>query len=147
MTTLAKILMVIHLLALAFGVGAATVKIVLLIKCNTHHSFLSTFFKVAKPITQLIIAGLVLLTLSGLGWLFIGYSYTLLFIAKLILVGAVWVIGPIIDNVVEPKFMKLAPLTGETATPEFIRIQRQYFMMEVTATALMYVITILGALL
>lgn len=147
MVTLFKILMLIHLFALAFGVGAATVKIVLLLKCNSDYSFLPAYFKVAKPVTQLLVIGMVLLTLSGIGWLFMGYSYTTLFIVKLILVGGVWTIGPVIDNVVEPKFEKLAPSAGGTATPEFMRIQKKHLILEVTATGLMYAVTIIGALL
>jgi len=50
---------------------------------------------------------------------------------KLILVGAIWVLGPFIDNVVEPEFQRLAPATGEPASPEFIRVQKQYLALEI----------------
>lgn len=53
----------------------------------------------------------------------LAYPITMRLVLKLILVGAIWVLGPVIDNVVEPKFRKLAPAAGEAASPEFIRIQ------------------------
>jgi hypothetical protein len=67
-------------------------------------------------------------------------------VLKLIHVVAIWVLGPIIDNVVEPKFRKLAPAAGEVASPEFIRIQKQYLTLEVMATGLFYVIIMMWVL-
>jgi hypothetical protein len=70
----------------------------------------------------------------------------LLVTLKLILVVAIWVLGPVIDSVVELKFRKLAPASGETASPEFIRILKQYLTLEVMATGLFYVIIIMWVL-
>ncbi len=147
MSTVPMVLMAIHLLGLSLGVGSATVKLVLLFKSKANTEFLPVYFMVAKSITRLIIMGMILLTLSGIGFLFVGYSFTTLFIIKLVLVGLMWVIGPVIDNVVEPKFEKLIPSQGETPTPEFVRIRKKYLILEVTATGLMYAITIIGAML
>ncbi len=141
------ILSLTHLIGLALGVGAATVKLVLLIRCNSNYEFVPVFLKVTKTITRIIVIGLILLTLSGIGWILLGTYFTPLFIIKLFLVGSVWVVGPFIDNAVEPKFKKLAPAPSEQATPEFIRIQKQYLLLEAFATLLFYVITILGILL
>ena len=65
---------------------------------------------------------------------------------KLVLVGAIWVLGPVIDNVVEPKFRQLAPGAGESASPAFIRIRQQYLLLEVIATGLFYVIVVMWVL-
>jgi hypothetical protein len=135
------------MVGLAMGVGAATVKLVLLYKCRTNYGFLHIYLKAAKSITRLIITGMILLTLSGIGWIIMGYSFSTLFIVKLVLVGVVWLLGPIIDNLIEPAFIRLVPLTGENATPEFVRIQKQYLAIEITATMLMYAITIIGVVL
>lgn len=89
---------------------------------------------------------LALVTLSGIGWLLIGYSLTRLLLVKLVLVGAIRVIGPVIDNVVEPKFVRLASASGESSSPAFLRIQRQYLWLEATATGLFYVIVIIWVL-
>lgn len=147
MISLWFILSLTHLIGLALGVGAATVKLVLLIRCNSNYEFVHVFLKVSRTITRIIVIGLILLTLSGIGWILLGTYFTLLFIIKLFLVGVVWVVGSLIDNVVEPKFKKLAPAPGEQASLEFIRIQKQHLLLEVFATLLFYVIMILGALL
>ena len=147
MLTIYSLLTVMHLLGLALGVGSATVKLILLFRCNSNYDFMPVYFSVTKHITRLIVLGLILLTLSVIGWLFIGYSFTPLLIVKVVLVGLVWVLGPIIDNVAEPRVKKLIPLQGDTASLAFIHIQKQYLVLELTATLLMYAITILGAML
>ncbi len=140
MTSLPSVLSLAHLIGLVLGVGAATVKLTLLLKSRTDHAFVPAYVAAARPITRLIILGLALLTLSGAGWLLIGYPFTTLLVVKLVLVAAIWVMGPVIDNVVEPKFLKLAPSAGESASPAFIRAQQHYLLMEAIATGLFYVI-------
>ena len=61
---------------------------------------------------------------------------------KLVLVAAILVIGPIIDNVVEPKFRQLATAGETTPAPAFIRAQRQYLGLEIVATLLFYVVVV-----
>lgn len=141
-----SLLSLVHLLGLALAVGCATVKVVLLFKCKSDPRFLPVYLGVARPITRLIILGLILLTLSGVGWLLLGYPFTLLLVVKLVLVAAIWVLGPIIDNIVEPEFRKLVPLSGEPASPAFSRIQRRYLVLEISATLLFYVIVIIWVL-
>jgi hypothetical protein len=143
--SLSSLLTLTHLIGLAWGVGAATVKVVLLLKCNADYAFVPVYIKVARPITRQIILGLVLLTLSGIGWLLLGYPFSSLLVVKVILVGAIWVLGPVIDNVVEPKFMKLAPALGEPASAAFIRAQKQYLTLEIIATLLFYFIIVIWA--
>lgn len=145
MISLWSLFSVIHVIGLALGVGSATVKLVLLLKCNADYAFVPVYLKVARPITRLIILGIVLLTLSGIAWLLLGYQFTSLLVVKVILVGAIWVLGPVIDNVVEPKFQKLAPALGEPASAAFIRIQKQYLTLEIIATLLFYVIIVIWA--
>lgn len=147
MISLTSFLYLAHLIGLALGLGCATAKLALLARCRTDPAFVPTFIAVARPITRLIILGLILLTLSGAGWLFSGYSLTRLLLVKLVLVGAIWVLGPIIDNVVEPRFVRLAPAQGESTSTAFARIQRQYLWLETIATGLFYVIVIMWMLL
>ena len=136
-----------HLLGLALGVGAATVKLTLLLKCNSNYDFVPVFIKVTRLITHIIIFGLILLTLSGIGWVLLGTSFTPFFITKLVLVVLIWILGPYIDNAIEPKFIKLAPPIGESPTKEFVKVQKKYLIMETIATMLFYAITIMGVLL
>jgi len=136
-----------HLLGLALGVGAATVKLTMLLKCNSDYNFVPAFIKVTKLITRIIVFGLILLTLSGIGWILQGTPFTSLFIIKLILVVLIWILGPYIDNVIEPKFKELAPMPGDSPTKEFVKMQKKYLAVEAIATMLFYVITIMGVLL
>jgi hypothetical protein len=136
-----------HLIGLALGLGCATAKLTLLARCRADPEFIPTYIAVARPVTRLIILGLALVTLSGIGWLLMGHPLTRILIVKLVMVGAIWVIGPVIDNVVEPKFAGLVPAKGESSSPAFQRIQRQYLWLEATATGLFYVIVIMWVLL
>ena len=147
MISLPSFLTFVHLIGLAIAIGAATVKLTLLIKCRSNSDFISVFIKASKPITKLIITGLVLLTLSGIGWLLMGYSFTTLLIIKLVFVGAIWILGPVIDNVIEPKFLKLAPASGQQTSSEFSSALNKYIGMEIIATGLFYVIIIIWVLI
>jgi hypothetical protein len=146
MMALSSLLSVLHLLGLALAVGAATVKLGLLLKCSADPAWLPAYLKVARPITRQIVLGLVLLTLSGIVWLLLGQRFTTLLVVKVGLVAAIWALGPFIDKVVEPRFRQLAPAPGERASPAFIRVQKQYMALEVTATLLFYVITVIWVL-
>jgi hypothetical protein len=146
MPSLRAVLMVVHLIGLALGVGAASGKLTLLWKCRKDDGFVPTYKAVARPLTHLIILGLALLTLSGIGWLIAGYPLTSLLVAKLFLVLVIWVLGPIIDNVVEPMFMQLAPAPAEAASEAFVRIRTKYLMVELLATGLFYVVILMWVL-
>ena len=147
MISLPSLLTFVHLVGLALAVGAATAKLLLLIKCRSNSELVQVFIKVSKPITHLIIIGLILLTLSGIGWLLMGYSFTTLLIIKLVFVAAIWVLGPVIDNVIEPKFLKLAPAGGQQASSEFSSALNKYLGMEIIATGFFYIIIIIWVLI
>ena len=144
MPSSASLLSLAHLIGLALAVGSATVKLSLLVRSKRDHAFLPVFVAADKPITRLIVLGLILLTLSGVGWLLLGYSLTPRLVVKLALVGAIWVLGPVIDNVVRPRFEKEAPARGQSASPGFVRIiERRYLALEAIATGLFYVIIVM----
>lgn len=142
-----SLFLVVHLIGIALGLGSATVKLVLLLKCRGDITFTSSYLKVARPITRLIILGLILTALSGIGWLYQGYPFSAHLIAKLLLVAAILVLGPIIDNVAEPKFRKLAPENGESASLEFTKARQLYLTLEIAATGLFYVIVAMWVLI
>ena len=147
MISLSALMTFVHLLGLVLGVGAATVKLVLLLKCRADHLFVPVYLRVVRPISRMIVLGMILLTLSGIVILLFGYPWSQLLLVKLILVGAIWVLGPVIDNVVEPKFSAYSVQTDATASAAFLRVQQQYLTMEVVATGLFYVIIGLWVLL
>jgi hypothetical protein len=136
-----------HIIGISLAVGAATAKLTLLFKCNSDDSFVSSYLQVSRPITKIIIIGQTLVTLSGIGWLFYGYGFTTLLIIKIVLVAAVWVLGPYMDNAVEPKFRALAPVVGQSATPEFKKIRKRLLGLEVLATLIYYTIIVIWVLI
>ena len=146
MPSIPSLLSLAHLLGLALGVGCATAKLRLLFKCKADPAFVPAYIAAARPLTQLLLSGFILLTLSGVGWLLLGYQFTPLLVVKLAMVAAIWVLGPIIDNVIEPEFRKLAPRVGEPASPAFIQIQHRYLLFEMVATGLFYVIVVMWVL-
>jgi hypothetical protein len=84
-------LLLVHLVGLAIGLGAATAKLVLLFRCRADGAFVPTYLAVVRPITRRIILGLVLLLLSGSGFMAIGHSFTPRLVTKLVLVAAIFV--------------------------------------------------------
>lgn len=146
MTSTWSLLSLVHLIGLALGVGGATAKLVLLARCRTDTGFVPTFAAVARPVTRVIITGLVLLILSGIGFLLAGYGFTPVLIVKLVLVGAVLVLGPLIDHVFEPRFLALAPASDAPPSDAFKRARGGYLLVEILATGLFYVIVVMWVL-
>lgn len=137
----------IHLIGLALAVGSSTVKLALLVRCIADPELVPAYLKVVRPITRLLVLGLILLTLSGIGALALGYSFTRVLLVKLILVAAVWTMGPIIDKIMEPRFRELAPEAGEAASLNFIQARTKYVTLEAVATAIFYVIVVIWVML
>jgi hypothetical protein len=147
MFSLPSLLLFAHLVGLALGVGAATVKLVLLFRCNADPAFVPVYATVVRSVTRQILIGQVVMTLSGIGWLVAGHPFSPRLVVKLVLVVAIWVLGPVIDNAVEPRFLKLAPTSGASPSPAFVRIQRQYLSLEVLATGIFYLILVMWVVL
>lgn len=147
MISLTSLLFTVHLLGLAFCIGASTVKVILLFRCKADHEYVPVFLKVVRPITRVIIIGLILSTLSGIVWLFTGYSFTTRMIIKIVLVAVIWILGPIIDNVLEPKVSRLAPAAGESASPEFTAALNRFLAIDTIAGGLFYVILVMWVLI
>jgi hypothetical protein len=146
MPSVPSLLTLIHVVGLVLGVGSATSKLVLLLKGKADKAFLPGYIAASRPLTKLIILGLVLLILSGIGWLIVGYEFSLLLFIKITMVAAIGVLGPIIDNVVEPKFRKLALEPGGHESPDFLQVQREYVRLEIVATGLFYAIIVMWML-
>jgi hypothetical protein len=142
MISFSSVILRLHLIGLALGIGAATVKLALVVKCNTDYTFVPYYNKVSKPITGFIVLGVMLLTFSGIIWLIQGYPFTLRLIIKLVLVSAIWGFGMFIDNVIEPKFHKLSPISDQPASPEFVRIQKKHLALEIIATVIFYAVIV-----
>jgi hypothetical protein len=146
MPSWSQLLSVAHVVGIALGVGAATVKVAMVLRCNADPAFARVYLSVAKFMTRQIILGMIVMTLSGIGWLLLGYPFSALLVVKLVLVAAMWVMGPVIDNAVEPRFARLAPAAGEGASAEFIAARTRYVTLEIVATLVFYVIIVLWML-
>jgi hypothetical protein len=141
-----QVILLVHLAGMGLALGGAAVKLSILVGCRLDPSLTAAYVRVAKPITRLIVVGMLLLTASGILWLVLGRPFTPELYVKIALAGVVWVLGPVIDNVVEPTFVRLAPAGGAAVTPEFARVQRRHLALELIATALLGAITVLGVL-
>lgn len=136
-----ELLTLIHVLGLALGLGAATTKTVLLLRCGADAELVAAYLGVRRLVTRVIMTGLALLVVSGAGFFLDGSSLGADLIFKLVLVAALFVLGPVIDNVLEPRFAKAAPAPGAPASAEFVDARRLYVAVEVAATSLFYLIT------
>lgn len=138
---------VVHLVALALAVGAATAKNVLLYRCRSQPSRVPFFLAVEGPITAQIIAGQVLLTVSGIAYAYLlGYSFTPRLMVKVGLLLLVWVLGPTIDHVVSPALKRAVAGGVEPSSPEVERAVRRYLLWDVLATAVFYAIVVFWVL-
>ena len=146
MTTTRFLLTLLHLLGMALATGAAAVKVALLLGARADSGLTAVYLRVVKPVTRLLVTGLVLATATGAAWLVLGRPITAAVAGKLVLAAALWVLGPVIDKVVEPRFVRLAPAPGGPATPEFARARFRYVTAEVVATGLLGGLTVLGVL-
>jgi len=136
-----------HIFGLAFGVGGASAKFALFMKSYSDKESAPVFIKFAKPISQLILLGLILLTVSGIGWAALGYPEKQMLVVKHILVAVLWVVGILINNVYEPKLHRLAPTPGQSLTSGFFQVQKQLLALEAVGTICFYTIAVLGVLL
>jgi hypothetical protein len=137
-------ILLVHLLGLGLALGAAAVKVSLLLACRADPGRTSAYLLLAPIITRCLVAGIGLLTVSGITWLVLGRPITPLLSAKIGLVATLWVLGPIIDKRVEPAFVRLAPAAGDSR--ELARARRRYLAFELVATGLLGAITVLGVL-
>lgn len=133
----------VHLLGIGLALGSAAVKVSLLVGCRGAPGRARAYVQVAPAVTRLLVTGLALLTLSGMAWLLLGRPFTPLLAGKVGLVAGVWALGPVIDKVVEPAFVRLVP---SGAGPELARARRRYLALELVATGLLGAIVILGVL-
>jgi len=83
----------------------------------------------------------------GIGAASVKLTWTTTMIIKLVLVLILWLLGPYIDNVVEPKFKALSPDSDQNADADFNKILNKYLAVESLATFCFCVITPMGIVL
>lgn len=132
-----------HLVGVALALGAALVKVALLLVLRADGD-VALFLRVSRPITRLIVAGMILLTASGIGWIALERPFTPMLVLKVALALAIWAVGPVIDKVLEPR-LRRAVQPGPDAVA-LRRVRPQYLAVELAATALLLAVTVLGVL-
>ena len=147
MLSVVESIVLVHVIGLALGVGAATVKITLLLKCRADSAYVPAYLQFVGWFTRVLVLGLILATASGIALLWRGYPFTPLMITKLVLVALLWAIGPVIDKVAEPPFRRLAPAPGAAVTAEFTQALKKYLAVEMAGGILFYAVVVLGVML
>jgi hypothetical protein len=135
-----------HTVGLAFGLGGVTANVMLMIKARFDKELASTIIKILKTIGTLIFLGLVLLTISGIGFMRLGYPLTRTLAVKHVLVVALWIEGPLIFYLTS-KLAKLSPKQGEPPSPKLISTRRKMQALAAVGLVLWYTTTVLGTLL
>ncbi len=107
----------------------------------------AAYARLVPSITRVIVAGMALLTASGAVWIVQGRPWTPALFVKIGLAAGVWILGPIIDKVVEPAFLRTLGATATAPSPECVRARRRYVTLEFMATGLLGATTVLGCLL
>src|SRR5512147_1961379 len=88
MTTTRFLLTLLHLLGMALATGAAAVKVALLLGARADSGLTAVYLRVVKPVTRLLVTGLVLATATGAAWLVLGRPITAAVAGKLVLAAA-----------------------------------------------------------
>ena len=138
-----QLLTLAHVVGVALALGAALVKVALLFALRAD-SDMSLFLRVARPITRLIILGMIVLTASGVGWVMLGREFTPMLVVKIALAVAVWALGPVIDKVVEPRLREAVEAGPDGAA--LGQARPRYVAIEIAATLLLVSVTVLGVL-
>ncbi|MHA2301641.1 MAG: hypothetical protein ACXACD_11870 [Candidatus Thorarchaeota archaeon] len=124
-----------------------TANFALMLKSRSDKEFGPIFMKASEPIAKIISLGLILVTLSGVGFYAIGYPETQLLLIKHVLVVALWINGFIMMFYLQPKLKGLAPRPDKPPTPEFFLVQKQMQTLGIIGIVLWYAITVQGVLL
>jgi hypothetical protein len=135
-----------HTVGLAVGLGGVTVNVTLMIKSRFDKELASNMAKILKTIGLLIFLGLVFLTISGIGFMRLGYPVTRTLAVKHVLVVALWIIGPLIFYFTS-KLAKLSPKPREYPSAKFLSTKRKMQALAAVALILWYTTTALGVLL
>lgn len=143
MLTIWQWLTLVHLVGVALALGAALVKVALLLALRADGD-VSLFLRVSRPITRLIIAGMIALTASGIGWIALGRPLSAMLVVKFALALAIWAVGPVIDKLIEPRLRRAVHPEPDAAALR--RVRPQYLAIELAATALLLAVTVLGVL-
>ncbi len=148
--TLELMLRIIHLIGLCWGVGGATLGLLLMVVSERNPELKPHVAKILPTITRLIMFGIILLGISGVVLqLVIGgnyYSEHWILGLKHVVAAVLLIIGILMAAKVGPKMQRLAP-KGGPPSEEFLKMKKLAMIGGITNTILWYVIIILSVIM
>ena len=148
--TLELMLRIIHLIGLSWGVGGATLGLLLMVISERNPEMKPHVSKILPTITRLIMVGIILLGISGVVLqLVIGgnyYSEHWILGLKHVVAAVLLIIGILMAAKVGPKMQRLAP-KGGPPSKEFLKTKKLAMIGGITNTILWYVLVILSVIM
>ena len=140
----------IHLIAMAFGLGGATVAMILSRMAEKNPELAPIIMKVIQSVSKLIWLGLILLILSGFAFSFVGSSSSSspqIFNLKMITVAILLINGLLMNFVLNPRFQELVPRGGEKPSPEFLKVKKYLKISGLLSFVFWYVLVALAVVM
>ena len=139
-----QLLIILHLIGLAIGVGAATVADIMVFRFLKDFHISRWETKVLKTVSIMIWVGLAILILSGIGIYLqntVRYNFTVKFLVKMVIVGIIILNGILLNLYITPRLVKL-----DFADHQLSFVKRITFASGAISMTSWYTVLILGAL-
>lgn len=121
MLTLKTVLLIAHVVGVALGVGGATMSDVLFVTSISDRRIDRSELRLLKIASKVVVAGLILLGISGMGFFFVGTVPTARFWAKFTIVLIAALNGNAMHRLFFPLFEKCAKDRVHLLSAEFIQ--------------------------
>jgi len=148
--TLEIMIRIFHLIGLCWGVGGATLGLLLMVISERNPEMKPHVAKILPTNTRLIMLGIILLGISGVALqLVIGgnyYSAHWILGLKHVVAAVLLTIGILMAAKIGPKMQRLAP-KGGPPSGEFLKTKKLAMILGITNTILWYVIVILSVIM
>lgn len=143
---------IIHFIGLSWGVGAATISIILLVLSGKKEEYKAPVKKVIPIIQMITFFGLILLIISGIGMTInFGVDYWVgntILIVKHVLIGIMLAVGITLMGYLGPKMDKLAPIPGEgPPSQEFLKLRKIAMLLGIILVIGWYTTLVLSAVM
>ena len=148
--TLEIIIRLVHLIGLCWGVGGATLGLLLMIVSERNPELKPHVSKILPINTRLVMSGIIILGISGVVLqLVIGGNYYAdhwILGLKQVVAAILLVIGILLATKIVPKMQRLAP-KGGPPSEDFLKTKKLVMIAGITNTILWYVIVVLSVIM
>ena len=144
------VLRYIHLISMAFGVGGSTLAMIISRKIDKNPEIAPIIMELIKPVSKLIRLGLILLILSGLGFMVLGskgYIYQPFFLAKMLTVSIISINAILMKFVLNPKLRKLIKKSGSKSSPELLKVKKYIKLSNIISLVAWYLVVAFAVLM